>query len=78
LQFVERLVDPIVRPDKAEASALAEELSRELRRDGWTLVEIDTLSGERKFHVAPSNAAYERAEAALRHTAMGLSSVWMH
>jgi hypothetical protein len=78
LQFVERLVDPIVRPDKTEASALAEELSKELRRDGWALVEMDTLSGETKFRVAPTNAAYDRAEAALRHTAVGLSSVWMH
>ena len=78
LQFVEQLVDPIVRPDMAEASALADELSKELRRDGWTLAESDTLRGERKFRVAPSNAAYDRAEAALRHTAVALSSAWMH
>jgi AbiJ N-terminal domain 3/Abortive infection C-terminus len=78
LQFVERLVDPMVRPDQPEASALAAELRKELLRDGWTLDETDTLSGERKFRVTPANAAYDRAEAALRHTAMELSSAWMH
>ncbi len=78
LRFVEMLVDPVVRPDKAAAAALAQGLSQELRRDGWTLLEIDTLSGDRKFCIAQSNVAYDRAEETLLHSAAALGSTWMH
>jgi hypothetical protein len=51
LRFVELLVDPVVRPNHDEASKLAERLNEELRRDGWTLAEIETLAGGTKIRV---------------------------
>jgi AbiJ N-terminal domain 3/Abortive infection C-terminus len=77
LRFVELLVDPRVRPKSDETSKLAERLDAELRRDGWTLAEIETLAGG-KMRIVPCHAAYDRAQATLRHTAVALNSPWMH
>lgn len=78
LSFVERLVDPVVRPDAAEAVALAERLNEQLRRDGWGLVETETLGGRPRFRVEPRDPAHRRAEASLRNAAVVLGSAWMH
>jgi hypothetical protein len=78
LKFIERLVDPIVRPDHEEARILAEKLDGELHRDGWSLIENDASSGRRRFRVQPRNSAYARGKKSLRHAAAVLNSTAMH
>lgn len=78
LKFVERLVDPAVRPDHKEATLLAQKLDGELHRDGWSLIETETSSGRRRFRAQPRNSAYMHAKQSLRHTATVLNSAGMH
>jgi hypothetical protein len=78
LKFVERLVDPIVRPDHKEATILAQKLDSELHRDGWSLIETDASSGHGRFRAQPRNSAYARGIKSLRHTAAVLNSAGMH
>ena len=78
LRFVERLVAPDVRPSQPQVDVITECLNRELRRDGWTLVEREMLAGGRRMRVEPWDPLYRRAEQALRTSATVLSSSWMH
>lgn len=78
LAFVERLVAPTVRPAARDTAALAERLNTELRRDGWSLVEHETLARGRRYRVEPWNPLFRRAELTLRTSAVVLSSAWMH
>lgn len=78
LRFVERLVALDVRPDQSQRSAISARINRELRRDGWTLVERETLAGNQRQRIEPWNPLYRRAEQALRTSAAVLSSSWMH
>lgn len=78
LRFVERLVAVDVRPNQAQRAAVSERLNRELRRDGWSLVERETLAGDRRMRIEPWDPLYRRAEEALRTSAAVLSSSWMH
>jgi uncharacterized protein (DUF4415 family) len=78
LAFIERMVSPQVRPDIGLEPKLAERISRELERTGWSLARRDSLRGEIVYRVEPFNPVIRRAHQSMRTTAAVLSSTWMH
>lgn len=78
LAFIERLVSPKARPDARQASKLAERISRELERTGWSLVQRESLAGDVVYRVEPFDPVFRRSRQAMRSTAAVLSSTWMH
>ena len=67
-----------VRPAARDAAALAERLNTELRRDGWSLVDMRRLLAVDATGSSRGNPLFRRAELSLRTSAVVLSSAWMH
>lgn len=78
LEFIERLISPKARPDIRQAARLAERISRELERTGWSVVQRESLNGDVVFRVEPFDPVFRRARQTMRNTAAVLSSTWMH
>lgn len=49
LKFLCETVHPVVRPNVAESQYLVEEYNKILKKDGWSLTEVDQISGNPIF-----------------------------
>lgn len=63
LEFLAQMVHPVVRPSEAEVVKLVEEFNRQLRPDGFVLVETGRISGRVLYGGVRTTATHDPASA---------------
>ena len=77
LRFLCEIVHPVVRPDRNEALKLVQHFNDQLRGEGWSLVEEETIAGRPRFVARRLQVGGSRSVSRARTVADALNAGWM-
>lgn len=77
LRFLCEIVHPVVRPDRNEVLKLVHFFNRELRNEGWQLVEEEKIAGRPRFTTRQAQPSANRSASRARTVADALDAGWM-